>query len=171
MKKLLIILAGFAMISCNNGKKPFERRIDKVFGGPVFRNLTIGDSYNKVLKTENENYLQFPDTSMIKYMYHVSDSEEYQWVYIFNNDKVKEIQFDAYLGEESDGAKFLSLVKKKYDKSLGSATESEGVVRWKKDGVSLDLINESPVVLMGKVKIFIYPTGDTIYNRTIPGLD
>lgn len=169
MKKFFLVFLLIFSFSCGGGK-PFEKRVNKVFKGPVFRDLTIGDSYNKVLKTENKNYMQFPDSNLIKYMYHVSDSEEYHWVYLFEEDKIKEIQFDAYLGEESDGEKYVNILKKKYEKIWGEPTTSEGIISWSKDGVSADLINESPVVLMGKVKLFIYETGDTVVKRYIPEL-
>lgn len=170
MKKSIVLFFFFMLVSCGSSHKPFEKRINKVFGGPVFRDLTIGDSYNKVLKTENKDYLQFPDTNIIKYMYHVSDTEEYHWAYIFEEDKVKEIQFDAYLGEERDGEKYVNILKKKYDKIWGGASEADGIISWQKDGISADLVDESPVVLMGKVKFFIYHTGDSVVKRYVPKL-
>jgi hypothetical protein len=168
MRKPLFVLIILLVSSCSQGKKPFEKRVNKVLGGPVFRNLTIGDSYNKVLKTENKDYMQFPDSNLIKYRYMVSDSEEYHWVYIFQEDKIKEIQFDAYLGEPEDGGRYTKILQKKYDKIWGPSTSSKGIISWAKDGVSADLIDESPVVSMGKVKLFIYATGDSVVHRYIP---
>lgn len=170
MRKVQIVLVLLLLVSCNNGKKPFEKRVNKVFGGPVFRDLTIGDSYNKVLKTENKDYMQFPDSNLVKYMYHVSDSEEYHWVYLFEDDKVKEIQFDVYLGEPEDGSRYTKILQKKYDKIWGPSTYSGGIISWSKDGISADLIDESPIVSMGKVKFFIYQTGDSVVKRYIPEL-
>ncbi len=170
MRKVQIVLVLLLLVSCNNGKKPFEKRMSKVFGGPIFRDLTIGDSYNKVLKTENKDYMQFPDSNLVKYMYHVSDSEEYHWVYLFENDKIKEIQFDAYLGEAEDGGKYTQLLRKKYTKIWGEPTISSGIISWKNDSISADLIDESPIVSMGKVKFFIYQTGDSVVKRYIPEL-
>jgi len=169
MKRYSIIILLLLLCSCGGGKA-FEKRVSKVFKGPVFRDLTIGDSYNKVLKTENQDYMQFPDTNIIKYRYQVSDSEEYHWVYIFEEDKIKEIQFDAYLGEEKDGEVYTNILQKKYDKIWGVSTTSDGIISWNKDGISADLINESPVVLMGKVKFLIYETGDTSFKKYVPEL-
>ena len=167
---LLLIVNCALLVACNNGQKPFEKRIDKIFKGPVFRDLTIGDSYNKVLKTENKDYMQFPDSNIIKYMYHVSDTEEYHWAYIFEEDKIKEIQFDAYLGEEKDGEKYVTILQKRYDKIWGKSANLNGIISWQKDRVSADLINESPIVLMGKVKFLIYQTGDSIFKKYVPEL-
>jgi hypothetical protein len=64
----------------------------------------------------------------------------------------------------------MELLKKKYDKVWGSSTEKEGIVSWNKDGISADLVDESPVVLMGKVKFFIYQTGDSVVKRYVPEL-
>ena len=170
MKRVYALLLIGLLASCGQGKKPFEKRVNKVFGGPFFRGVTIGDSYNKVLQGENKNYMQFPDSNIIKYIYQVSDTEEYHWAYIFEHDKVKEIEFDAYLGEEKDGEKYTRLLQKKYDKIWGKSSSVDNIISWEKDGISADLMNESPVVLMGKVKFVIYHTGDSVFKKYIPGL-
>ena len=149
---LLLMVNCVLLVSCNRGQKPFEKRIDKIFKGPVFRDLTIGDSYNKVLKTENKDYMQFPDSNIIKYMYHLSDTEEYQWAYIFEEDKIKEIQFDAYLGEEKDGEKYVRLIQKRYDKLLGPSYRKAGIIFWESDNLFAILMNESNEALIGKVR-------------------
>lgn len=162
MRKYFLYTLLIVLISCNNGAKPFESRINKVFGKDVFRGLTIGDSYNKVLKTENKDFMQFPDSNIIKYMYHVSDTEEYHWAYIFDADKIKEIQFDAYLGIPSDGSKFVSLVQKRYDKMLGKSINANGIIRWKTDSVSATLYDESEAALMGKVRFVLSSPIDSL---------
>src|SRR5688500_15469531 len=101
MKKIFALIILVLLISCNN-KKPFEKRVAKLIGSPVFRGVSLGTSYTEVLNKENKKYLHFPDTSMLQYAYLVSDTEEYRWAYIFDNDRLKEIQFDAYLGQEED---------------------------------------------------------------------
>ncbi len=160
MKKRWIFIFFILLISCNNGK-PFERHIDKVFGKKVFRGLTIGDSYNNVLKTENKDYMQFPDSNIIKYMYHVSDTEEYHWAYIFEEDKVSEIQFDAYLGEEKDGAKMVQLIQKRYDKILGKSYTKAGIIFWKQEGFYASLFDESREAMMGKVRFILSQDRDS----------
>ena len=162
MKKSIVIVFFLMLVSCGGSQKPFEKRINKVFGGPVFRNLTIGDSYDKVLKTENKDYLQFPDTNIIKYMYHVLDTEEYHWAYIFEEDKVKEIQFDAYLGEEKDGEKYVRLLQKRYDKILGKSNNKEGYIYWQKEIISAKLYDESKEARMGKVRFIIFSNSETL---------
>jgi hypothetical protein len=91
------------LVSCG-GRKPFEKRIDAVLGEEVFRGHQLGDSYSTVMKSENSKYLLFPDSNILKYRYEISDSEEYHWAYIFNEDKLNQIQFDAYLCDIGDGA-------------------------------------------------------------------
>ncbi len=157
------------LVSCGGGK-PYEKRMNKVLGGDIFRGHDLGDSYTHILKSENSKYLQFPDSNILKYMYHVTDSEEYHWAYVFENDKVKQIQFDAYLGDPLDGNIYCQQLKKRYKKKWGSPTEKNGISTWEKDGKSIDLVDESPIVSMGKVKILFYYTGDTTVQKYIPDL-
>ena len=168
MKRAIIIIGLILLGSCGNGK-PYEKRIDKVLGGGDFRDHNLGDSYTSVLKSENGKYLQFPDSNILKYKYHVTDSEEYHWAFIFENDKVKQIQFDVYLGDDPlDGSIYCKKVKKKYDRKWGISQEKKGITTWQKDGKSIDLVDESPIVSMGKVKILIYYTGDSTVQKMIP---
>lgn len=169
MKKPGIFILLLLFFSCGAGK-PFEKRINTVLGKQDFRGFQLGDSYNKVMKDENSKYLQFPDSNILKYRYVVSDSEEYHWAYIFAEDKIKQIQFDAYLGDPADGAIYCKKVKSHYQKNWGTPIEKEGMIRWEKDGKKIDLIDEGPVVSMGKVKLFIYYVGDTTIQNYIPGL-
>ena|SRR5687767_1525199 len=168
MRRLAVFLSFFLLCSCGGGK-PFEKRMDKVLGGGDFRDHQLGDSYTNVMKSENSKYLQFPDSNILKYKYHVTDSEEYHWAYIFENDKVKQIQFDAYLGDDPlDGSVYCNKVKKRYEKKWGKSQEKNGITSWEKDGKSVDLVDESPIVSMGKVKILIYYTSDTTIQKMIP---
>jgi hypothetical protein len=150
------------------GKKPFEKRIDVVFKGPVFRDMTIGDPYDKVLKNEDEKFMFFPDSNILKYLYHVSDSEEYHWAYVFEDDKIKEIQFDAYLGAENNGEIYFNLIEKKYNKQLSNPVKKETSTFWEKDGVSAVLVNESHEAMMGKVRLIIYTSSDTSILKKYP---
>lgn len=169
MKKYSVLVFLFLLGSCSGGK-PFEKRMDKVLGSADFRGFKLGDSYNKVLKEENSKYLQFPDSNILKYRYTVSDSEEYHWAYIFDEDKIRQIQFDAYLGDVSDGAIYCKKVQKRYKKNWGDPKENNGFFTWEKDGKMIDLIDEGPVVSMGKVKMLFYYKGDSTIQNYIPGL-
>src|SRR6202008_3198987 len=97
MKQIVVLSFLILVCSCGNGKKPYEKRMDEVWGGMVFRGHNLGDSYTNILKTENSKYLQFPDSNILKYRYQATDSEEYHWAYVFEKDHLKQIQFDAYL--------------------------------------------------------------------------
>jgi hypothetical protein len=170
MKKITGICIFLFICSCGFGKKPFEKRMNEVLGEMVFRGHTLGESYTTILKSENRKYLQFPDSNILKYMYHVSDSEEYHWAYVFEMDHLKQIQFDAYLGDQADGDIYTSLVKKRYQKNWGSPQEKNGICTWKKEEMSIDLVNESPIVSMGKVKLLIYYSTDSTIQKYIPDL-
>jgi hypothetical protein len=169
MKKYCLLVLIALICSCGGGK-PFEKRIDTVLGSPDFRGFKLGDSYNKVMNDENSKYLQFPDSNILKYRYTVSDTEEYHWAYIFEEDKIRQIQFDAYLGDPSDGIIYCKKVQKRYKKNWGEPKETNGVLSWEKDGKKIDLINEGPVVSMGKVKLLLYYKGDTTIQNYIPEL-
>jgi len=170
MKKLIFItLLSLFVVSCGK-QKPYEKRFKKVFGKEDFRGVHIGDSYNQVLKNENDKYMLFPDSALLKYRYTVTDSEEYHWSYIFSDDKVKLILFDAYLGQESDGARYSNLIYKKFKSRWGEPVQKDNITTWNKDGITADLVNESEVVMMGKVKFCIYTTGDTAVKKYIPEL-
>lgn len=166
-KKILIIGLLLLLYSCGN-KRPFEKRMDTVLGSADFRGFKLGDSYNQVMKKENSTYLQFPDSNILKYTYAISDSEEYHWAYIFNNEKIHQIQFDAYLGDPSEGSIYCKKAKKTLQKNWGTPKEDSWLTRWEKEGKKLDLIDESPIVSMGKVKILIYYAGDTTIQHYIP---
>jgi len=171
MKKFsVIILVCISLLACGGGKKPFEKHFGKVFGKEQFRGIQIGDSYNKVLKAENDKFMLFPDSALLKYRYAVTDSEEYHWSYIFADDKVKLILFDAYLGQESDGARYSNMIYKKYTALWGEPVQKDNISTWNKDGITADLINESEIVMMGKVKFCIYASGDTAVKKYIPEL-
>jgi hypothetical protein len=169
MKRLIPALVICFLVSCKGGKS-YERRMDKVLGGDVFRGHDLGDSYTNVMKSENSEYLQFPDSNILKYKYHVTDSEEYHWAYVFDKDKVIQIQFDAYLGEPVDGSIYCKKAIKKFEKNWGKPSEKNGIISWQKEGKNLDLIDESPIVSMGKVKILFYYTGDSTIQNYIPAL-
>ncbi len=169
MKRNVVVVLLLFLYSCGSGK-PFEKRIDSVLGSNDFRGFKLGDSYNKVMKDENSKYLQFPDSNVLKYRYEVSDSEEYHWAYIFNEDKIMRIQFDAYLGDPSDGSIYCKKAKTKIQKNWGSPKEDSWAISWEKDGKRLDLIDEGPIVSMGKVKMMIYYIGDTTVQNYIPDL-
>lgn len=149
---------------------PYEKRMNEILGDDVFRGHDLGDSYTAVMKSENSHYLQFPDSNILRYRYQVTDSEEYHWAYIFENDKVRQIQFDAYLGDPADGSIYCKKATKRFEKKWGRSTTKNGIISWQKDGKSLDLIDESPIVSMGKVKILFYFTGDTTIQNFIPGI-
>jgi len=167
MKKYTLLFVLVILYSCSGGR-PFEKRIDSVLGSADFRGFKLGDSYTMVMKNENSKYLQFPDSNILKYRYAVSDTEEYQWAYIFDNEKIKQIQFDAYLSNPEDGSIYCKKAKKKLEKNWGSAKEESWAICWEKEGKRLDLIDEGPIVSMGKVKILIYYTGDTTIQHFIP---
>jgi hypothetical protein len=169
MKRSVVVIFIVFLVSCKGGQ-PYEKRMDKILGDDVFRGHDLGDSYTNVMKSENSEYLQFPDSNILKYKYHVTDSEEYHWAYVFENDKIKQIQFDAYLGDPLDGSVYCKKAMKRFEKKWGKPNEKNGIITWQKDGKNLDLIDESPIVSMGKVKILLYYIGDSTIQNYIPGL-
>lgn len=167
MKKYNFIFICVLLISCSN----FESRTKKVLGDDDFRGSKLGDSFEQVLERETKEYMQFPDSNILKYTYHVADTEEYQWAYVFENEKLREIQFDVYLGQINQGEKCINVIKKKYSKLFGESKEEKGIVIWRKDKIAVDLVNESEVVGMGKIKMFIYfSTPADTNKRYIPDL-
>ncbi len=167
MKRWCLAFACLTLLACNS-KKPFEKRIDTIFKGPVFRDLTISDSYDKVLSTENSEYLLFSDTNMLRYSYHVSDSEEYHWAYVFEEDRLSGIQFDAYLGAKENGTIYFRCLEKKYDKILAREVAFGNEVTWKADEIYARLVNESEEAMMGKIRLSIFGKPDTSAPKEIP---
>lgn len=165
----VVIIA--TLLSCGGGqKKSFEKNFAAVTGDDAhsFRNVNLGDGYMDVMKNENPDFLEYQDSTMIRYTIHYTDSEEYKFAYLFTADKLSEIQFDAYLGQISDGEKMSALLKKRFDKKYGPMLEEQGFLTWNKEGVSIELLDESELFGYGKVHLLIFNTPSTPRPRPLP---
>lgn len=160
MKNYIIIPLLIMMAAC--GKNQVDKNIQRVFKGPLFRNQQLGFSYSMVMKNEEEKYRHFTDTNMLKYHYLISDSEDFHWAYVFNNDRLSQIYFESFLGSIDHAKKYEDAIKLRYDKLLGGSTHEESRLIWRKDSVSAILFNESGEVQMGNIRMVFYKTGDSL---------
>lgn len=147
------------IFSC--GQQPYQKKVDKIFKGPLFRNQHLGNSYSSVMKSEEEKLMLFPDSNMIKYHYMVTDTEDYYWAYVFKNDKVSQIHFEAFLGTVNNGKTYMGSIKNKYDKILGPAVEIQHGFQWKSDTLSVIVFDESRDANMGYVRMVFHRPSDS----------
>jgi len=171
MKNLALLGLIICIASCGGmRKKSFEKNFETL-AGPVassFRGVNLGDGYQKVLTTEGPEYLEFQDSSMIRYTLHYTDSEEYKISYHFTNDRLHEIQFDAFLGQISDGEKLTKLFEQRFDKKYGPGAKDQGILTWSNNGESVELYDESEVFGYGKMRLLIFITPAEPKPRPLP---
>lgn len=159
--RLLIVSLLLLLTACGGGRrKPFEKNFNTVMGpaNSSLRGVNLGDDYSHVMDVENPDFLEYQDSSMIRYTVHYSDSEEYKIVYEFAGTAVSTIQMTAYLGQISDGERLVALFKKRFNDKYGFGEEEQGVLTWTKNGESVELTDDSELFGYGVVSLLVFLT-------------
>jgi len=164
MKKLFsLIIIVLSLVSCTNkAHKKMAESFAVVFNDDkaLLRNTNLGDSYFKVLKDEDA-HISFQDEIMIRSNYSISESEMYAFSYLFSDEKLNDIFADVFLPEVSDGVFFTQWMKDKLNTKFEFKGEEKGTLRWDKNGISIELTDESELFGYGKVKILYFFTPDS----------
>lgn len=171
LQKLFIVSLFLFFTSCGGkSKTSFEKNFISIVGeeSSSLRGHQLNDAYQNVISKENSEYLQYQDSSMLRYTIHYTDSEEYKIAYLFERDLLTEIRFEAFLGQVSDGDKMIELFKKRFDKKYGFGQEEQGIMTWNKNGESVELLNESELFGYGKIQLIIFPTPKEPKPRPLP---
>lgn len=161
MKHIFYFTLAIALISCGN---PAHRKMAKNFAEvfndeqAMLRKNNLGDNYMKVMENETPEHIIYQDETMIKTSYKFSEQEEYQFTFLFTDQKLNDVFCDVFLPKIEDGNFFAEWMKKKLNKKYTYLGEEKGIERWEKGGVSVELTNESELFEYGKVRVFYFST-------------
>jgi hypothetical protein len=161
MNRIYFILLSVVLFSCGN---PAHRKMAKNFAEvfndeqAMLRKNNLGDDYLKVMENETPERIIYQDETMIKTSYQFSEQEEYQFTFLFTDEKLNDVFCDVFLPKIEDGQFFTDWMKKKLNAKYTYLGEEKGTERWEKGGVSVELTNESDLFEYGKVRILYFST-------------
>ncbi|MBW7935616.1 MAG: hypothetical protein LC101_05745 [Flavobacteriales bacterium] len=156
-------ITALLFLSCTNkAQKKMAENFALIFNDEkgLLRHTNLGDPYFKVAKDE-EAHISFQDETMIRSNYLMGDNEKYAFSYLFIDEKLNDIFVDAFLPTVSDGAFLTEWMSKKLNAKFDFQGEEKGTLRWDKDGISIELTDESELYGYGMVKILYFITPDS----------
>lgn len=167
MNRIYFILLAVIFFSCgNSAQRQMAKNFAVVFNDEqgILRKNNLGDDYMKVMENETSERIIYQDETMIKTSYRFSQDEEYQFTFLFSNQKLNDIFCDVFLPKIEDGKYFTEWMKKKLNAKYTYLGEEKGTERWEKNGISVELTNESDLFEYGKVRVlyFFTPTAEQL---------
>lgn len=167
MNRIYFMLLAVILFSCGNStQRQMAKNFAVIFNDEqgMLRKNNLGDDYMKVMENETSEKIIYQDESMIKSSYRFSEDEEYQFTFLFNNQKLNDIFCDVFLPKIEDGKYFTEWMKKKLNAKYTYQGEEKGIERWEKNGISVELTNESDLFEYGKVRVlyFFTPTAEQL---------
>jgi len=123
----------------------------------LFRGFNLGDSYDAILNNEPAENRVYMDSVTLRYSFVFPQKQEFQVNYFFDNERLHEIHILAFLGTMEEGGQWFELFYDWYEKKFGKPLDEKGfMVFYGKDGITIEVYDESPLYESGVLRIWIY---------------